>query len=78
MGLFDDDGDFFGKKKPYSATDKIGAHSGISDTMSSINEYKSGSLSHGLSVAEQIAAGGASDDVDALFASQAKNKKSWW
>jgi hypothetical protein len=80
MGFFDDDdGDIFGnKKKPYSDFDKIGGHSGISDAMSSTNNYRTGGLNHGLSVGQQIAADDASNDIDALFVDKAKGKKSFW
>lgn len=78
MGIFDDDGDLFGKKKPYSDTDKIGFNSGISDAMSATNQYKSGGLNHGLSVGQQISADSASNDIDALFVGKPKDKKSFW
>lgn len=75
MGIFDDDGDLFGKKKPYSDLDKIG---GQSDTMSAINKHRAGGMSHGLSIGQQIAADKASDNVDALFVGKPKNKKGFW
>lgn len=75
MGIFDDDGDLFGKKKPYSQLDKFGGQSG---TMSAINKHRSGGLGHGLSIGQQIAADGASDDVDALFVGKPKDKKGYW
>lgn len=79
MGIFDDDStDLFGKKKPFSATDKVGFSKDISDAMSGINKYKSGEYNHGLDIGQQIGADSAQNDVDALFVGKPKKKKDGW
>jgi len=78
MGLFDDDTDIFGKKKPFSDTDKIGFSDKISDSMTGINKYKSGNTNHGLDIGQQIGADTAKNDIDALFVGKPKNKKKGW
>lgn len=78
MGLFDDDTDLFGKKKPFSDTDKIGFSKDISDSMTGINKYKSGDINHGLSIGQQIAADDAKNNIDALFVGKPKKKKGWF
>ena len=78
MGLFDDDTDFFGKKKPFSETDKIGFSKDISQGMSGINKFKSGNLDHGLDIGQQIGAENAENDIDALFVGKPKKKDGWF
>ena len=76
MGIFDDDTDFFGKKKTFSDTDKVGFSNNVSDAMTGVNKFKSGDLNHGLDIGQQIQADTATNDIDALFIGKPK-KKGW-
>lgn len=77
MGIFDDDTDFFGKKKPFLDTDKIGFSDDISSAMTGVNKFKSGDINHGLDIGQQIQADKATNDIDALFIGKPK-KKNWF